>query len=110
MCSGGLNVFWTDFPVCYAVVRILVLSPRRMTVRDASSKEYPASLVTTSSVPVPVTGNGALMERVTSSLEAVKVWRATAPVTGVPFRVSWTVRVEGMVVPASIMTVPVKNA
>ena len=87
-----------------------MLSPRRTTVREASSKVYPASLVTTSRVPAPVTGNGAFMERVTSSLEAVKVWRATAPVMGTPFSVSWTVSVEGMVVPASIRTVPVKKA
>lgn len=92
------------------MARKLVLSPRRTTVRDASSKENPASLATTSRVPAPVTGNGALKERVTSSLEAVKVWRAIAPVMGVPFSVSWTVSVEGMVVPASIRAVPVKNA
>ena len=88
----------------------MVLSPRRIIVRDSFSKEYPASLVTTFRVPVPVTGNGALMERVTSSLEAVKVWRATAPVMGVSFSVSRTVSVDGMVVPSSIRAVPVKNA
>ena len=87
-----------------------MLSPRRTTVREASSKVYPASLVTTSRVPAPVTGNGAFMERVTSSLEAVKVWRATAPVMGTPFSVSWTVSVEGWWSPASIRTVPVKKA
>lgn len=87
-----------------------MLSPRRIIVRDAFSKEYPASLVTTFRVPVPVTGNGALMERVTSSLEAVKVWRATAPVMGVSLSVSPTVSVDGMVVPSAIRAVPVKNA
>ena len=60
-------------------------------------------------LPAPVTGNGAFMERLLLHLEAVKVWRATAPVMGTPFSVGWTVSVEGMVVPASIRTVPVKR-
>ena len=77
-----------------------------MTVRANSLKVKPASLTCTSTVlGTVVTWKAALKVRLDSSVDEVKVWLATAPVTGAPFRYRRAVIDEGIVVPALTETV-----
>ncbi|MFQ9703093.1 MAG: hypothetical protein ACLR0U_14755 [Enterocloster clostridioformis] len=93
------------------MVRILVLSPRRIIVRDAILKaEYPASLVTTFRSTGAGYRDGAIDGRVTSSLDGSEGVACHCSGYGVSLSVSRTVSVDGMAVPSAIRAVPVKNA